>query len=104
MPVHETLALWEFPADTAYAAMVQFALARVGEPDAYGVLLSSRDEIIGLQIVDGRLTGDGSSRFYVENRGGYVLVRREEWPPAQPGGALRTVLTLRAWPHRDRAA
>jgi hypothetical protein len=104
MPVHETLAIWEFPADTAYPAMVRFALERTGEPDAYGVLLSSRDDVIGLQIVDGQVTADGESRFYVEKRGGYVLVRREQWPPAQPGGAPRTVLTLRAWPHRDRAA
>lgn len=104
MPVRETLAIWEFPRDAAYPAMVQFALERVEEPDAYGVLLSTRDDVIGLQLADGELSGDPEARFYVEGRGGYVLVRREEWPPIQPGGPARAVLTLRAWPHRDRAA
>jgi hypothetical protein len=104
MSVHETVAVWEFPPGSEYKAMVQFALQRVQEPDAYGVLLSAHGDVISLQIVDGKLSGDPSSRFYVENRGGYVLVRSEEWPPVGPGGSPRTVLTLRAWPHRDRAA
>jgi hypothetical protein len=104
MPVQETFAIWEFPLDTAYPAMVRFALERVEEPDAYGVLLSRRDDVIGVQLAAGRLSGDPDSRFYLEERGGYVLLRREEWPPLRPGGPVRTVLTLREWPHRPRAA
>jgi hypothetical protein len=104
MAVHETLAIWEFPQDAEYTAMVQFVLEEVGDPDAYALLLSSRDDVLAVQLASGEISGDPASRFYVQDRGGYVLVRREEWPPLQPGGGPRTMLTLREWPHRDRAA
>lgn len=104
MAVYETLAIWEFPQDAEYSAMVQFVQEEVGDPDAYAVLLSTRDDILAVQLASGAISGDSDSRFYVEDRGGYVLVRREEWPPLAPGGAPRIMLTLREWPHRDRAA
>lgn len=104
MPVYETLAIWEFPPDAEYGAMVQFVLERAGEPDAEGLLLSSREDVVSVQLASGTLSGNPASRFYLEGRGGYVLVRREDWPPLEPRGVPRSMLTLREWPHRDRAA
>jgi hypothetical protein len=47
------------------------------------------------------LSGDPESRFYVEKRGPYVLARSEMWPPVEPDGPPRVLLTFRAWPHVD---
>jgi hypothetical protein len=81
--------------------MSRVALDLIEEPDARGVLVSSRGDVIALQLVEGKLTGDFESKLYVEKRGGYTILRREEWPPARPGAAGRTVITLRAWPNRS---
>jgi hypothetical protein len=104
MPVHETLAIWEFPADAEFPEMVRFVEEGLGDPDAEGVLLSSREDVVAVQLASGTLSGNPASRFYLEGRGGYALVRREEWPALEPGGVPRSILTLREWPHRDRAA
>lgn len=94
------LAIWEFPPDADPDVMASMALEREDEPDARGLVVSSRGGVLTVQLVEGAVV-DPRSALYVEGRGGHVLERREEWPPAQPGGAPRELLILRGPPAAD---
>ncbi len=96
----DTLALWEFPPEATSDEMDAIAQDRAQEPDAHGVLVSSRGDVITLQIVEGMVSGRSNSKFHIERRGGFEFLRREDWPAPAGGGTPRIMLTLRTWPKR----
>jgi hypothetical protein len=93
--VTELLDIWEFPADFELAKITQIAIDALTEPDLRAHLVSSRGDILTVQVAEGRPTTDPEMRVYVGGRGAFEVVRRELWP----GG--RTLLVLRAWPQRE---
>ena len=95
--MHETLSVWEFEKEVAPDLAAQVALEKLEPADLEVVLLSTRGDVITVQVVDGSLS-DPESVLYVARRGLYELVRSEEWPPLEDG-APRVLLTLRAWPN-----
>jgi hypothetical protein len=93
----DPLAIWEFPAEAEPEVMETMARERKDEPDARGLLVATRGDVATVQLIEGAVVDPGSA-LYVEGRGGHVLERRELWPPAEPGGAPRVLLVLRAAP------
>jgi hypothetical protein len=95
--MHETLSVWELEREVAPDIAARVALEKLEPPDIEVVLLSTRGDVITVQVVDGSLS-DPESVLYVARRGLYELVRSEEWPAVE-GGGPRVLLTLRAWPN-----
>ncbi len=94
--LRETLGVWEFDKELAPALAARVALDQLEPPDIEVLLLSSRGDVITVQVVEGAVS-DPATVFYVQRRGLYELVRAEEWPPVS-GAQPRVLLTLRAWP------
>jgi hypothetical protein len=90
----DLLGLWEFPASFPLAKITEIAHGRLAPPDARAVLVSSRGDVITVQLVEGRLTEGGDFLVYVGGRGAFEVIRREAWP----GG--RALVILKAWPSR----
>jgi hypothetical protein len=68
--------------------MTVIAQDRRTPPDVRAHLVSSRGDVITVQLASGRLTDGAEFR----GRGAFEVIRREAWP----GG--RVLVTLEAWP------
>jgi hypothetical protein len=93
--VTELLDIWEFPADFELAKITQIAIDALTEPDLRAHLVSSRGDILTVQVADGKPPADSEMRLYVGGRGAFEITRIERWP------GERVLLVLRAWPQRD---
>lgn len=87
----DLLQAWEFPAGFDLAGMVEISRAGLTPPDIRGKLVSTRGDVLTLQIAEGELTPGAEFLLYVGGRGAFQVLRREVWP----GG--RILLTLQAW-------
>jgi len=95
--LNETLKVWKFDRDVAPDLAARVALDQLGVADLEVVLLSTRGDVITVQVVDGDMN-DADEVLYVSGRGLYEVVRNESWPPATDGAPPRVLLTLKAWP------
>ncbi len=95
--MRETIAVWEFDRELGAELATTTALDQLEPPDLEVVLLATRGDAITVQVVDGSVS-DSDSLLYVAGRGLYEVLRSEAWPPLQPGGPPRVLLTLKAWP------
>ncbi|BDG02211.1 hypothetical protein [Anaeromyxobacter oryzae] len=82
--------VWEFPRGFDVASVAEIARDRLSEPDLRAHLVSSRGDVLTLQVAQGRLTVHVEMLLYVAGRGAFELLRREVWPER------RELLTLRA--------
>ncbi len=83
--------VWECPRGFDVASVAEIARDRLTEPDLRAQLVSSRGDVLTLQVARGRLTVHVEMLLYVAGRGAFELLRREIWPER------RELLTLRAW-------
>jgi hypothetical protein len=61
-------------------------------------VVSLRGDVVTIQLEGGsRPSIAQSTRYYIERRGPYRLLRHEVWPG---DGSARVLLTMRAWPQR----
>jgi hypothetical protein len=89
---------WEFEEEEDLQAVTTEVLDRRRPPDWRGRLVSLRGDIISVQLEPGASPSTApTTRYYIEKRGPYLLLRREIWP-GEP--RERVILTLRAWPQR----
>jgi hypothetical protein len=89
-----TRGVWIFPHSTEPATMA--AIARPGQraPDLRVAVLASRGDILTVQALARADRLAPGALVYVEQRGAFELLRREDW------GGGRALLTLAAWPRR----
>jgi hypothetical protein len=85
----EPLEGWEFPAGFDLEKMVEVATARLTPPDLRGILVSSRGDVLTLQVFDGQAPTDPEFRVYVRGRGAFEVLRREAWPDGRELLVLR---------------
>jgi hypothetical protein len=83
---------WEFPLGFDLATITTIVQERLTEPDVRAHLVSSRGDVLTLQIARGRVTTHVPMLLFVAGRGAFELLRREVWP------GPRELLTLRALP------
>ena len=95
--MRETLAVWEFDREIGVDLATRTALDQLEPPDLEVVLLAVRGDAITVQVVEGAVS-DTDSVLYVAGRGLYEVLRSEAWPPVNPDGSPRVLLTLKAWP------
>jgi hypothetical protein len=95
--------VWEFARDDHLGHVAQSAMDGTVPPSFHGEVVASTGDTITLRVVSGTPSRNPRLMVYVERRGTFELVRREEWPPADDGRP-RVQLTLRAWPNRERHA
>lgn len=88
------LSLWKFPRDFDLAKITAVAQDQLAPPDARAALVSSRGDVLTVQIAEGGLTEGADFLVYVGSRGAFEVLRREMWP------GDRVLLTLAAWPRR----
>jgi hypothetical protein len=93
--VTELLDIWEFPAEFELAKIAQIAMDALSPPDLRAHLVSSRGDIVTVQVAAGSPTTNPEMRLYVAGRGAFMLIRMETWPSGH------VLLVLRAWPQRD---
>jgi hypothetical protein len=93
--------VWEFEREEDLGAVTQRAMDGEAAADFTADLVSSTGDTITVRVASGTPSRDPELTVYVEGRGAYELLRREEWPPTGEGRA-RVQLTLRAWPNRAR--
>lgn len=89
---------WEFDQTCDLAEVVRLAMEHLAPPSFVGRVLSTRGDALTVQVIEGSLSGDPRSLFYVGGHGAFVLARREEWPPPPGGERKRLLLTLLAFP------
>jgi hypothetical protein len=87
----EPLEAWEFPAGVDLDKIAGVAEGRLTPADLRGVLVSSRGDVLTLQVFDGQTPDDPEFRLWVRGRGAYEILRREAWPDG------RELVVLRAW-------
>jgi hypothetical protein len=92
--------VWEFHLDDDLGDVTRRAMDCAEPADFTADLVASTGDTITIRVVIGARSHDPELMVYVERRGAYELVRREEWPPVREGERGRVHLTLRAWPHR----
>jgi hypothetical protein len=92
--------VWEFDRSEELGEVSRRALDGARPADFTAELVASTGDTITLRVASGAPTRDADLLVYVEKRGAYELVRREEWPPSGDGERARVLLTLRAWPNR----
>jgi hypothetical protein len=90
----DLLELWEFPRSFDLGAMVEVATERLTPPDLRAHLVSSRGDVLTVQLAEGRRTEHVEMLLHVRGRGAFEVLRREAWPER------RELLVLRAWPNR----
>jgi hypothetical protein len=86
---NEPLEAWEFPAGFDLAKIAGVADERLTPPDLRGVLVSSRGEILTLQVFEGQAPADPEFQLWVRGRGPYQVLRREAWPDGRELVVLR---------------
>jgi hypothetical protein len=91
----DLLELWEFPRSFDVGSMVEVATERLTPPDLRAHVVSSRGDVLTVQVAEGRRTEHVDLLLYVRGRGAFEVLRREAWP------ARRELLVLRAWPNRS---
>lgn len=96
--LNDTLKVWTFNRDVAPDIATRVALDQLEVADLEVVLLSTRRDVITVQVVEGEMSNPDEV-LYVSGRGLYELVRKEGWPPATAGAPPRVLLTLKAWPN-----
>jgi hypothetical protein len=92
--------VWEFERDDDLGAVTRRAMDGPTPPDFTVDLVTSTGDTITVRVVSGVPVRDPELLVYVERRGAYELVRREDWRPSGDGERARVLLTLRAWPNR----
>ena len=85
----EPLEAWEFPAGFDPEKMAAVAAGRLTPPDLRGVLVSTRGDVLTLQVFEGQAPGDPEFRLYVRGRGAFEVLRREPWPDGRELVVLR---------------
>jgi hypothetical protein len=93
----DTVSVWEFDRDVDLRVAARVALEQLDAPDLEAVLLSTRGDVITLEVLEGAVT-DPESVLYVARRGLYEVARMEQWRPLAHGDEPRVRLTLRARP------
>jgi hypothetical protein len=94
--------VWEFERDEDLREVTRRAMDGAMPADFTADLVASTGDTITIRVVSGTPSRDPHLMVYVERRGAYELVRREEWPPTRSEGERgRVHLTLRAWPNRQ---
>jgi hypothetical protein len=94
---NETLKVWAFDRGIGPDVVARVSPDQLEVPDLEVVLVSTRGDVIAVQVVDGGIS-DPSDVLYVSGRGLYEMLRTETWPPATEDGSPRVLLTLKAWP------
>jgi hypothetical protein len=89
---------WEFDPCCELSDVMQLAADRVAEPTFAGALLSTRGDMITIQILFGSPSADPLSLFYVAGHGAFSLSRLEAWPPLPGRSTERLLVTLAAYP------
>jgi hypothetical protein len=92
--------VWQFERGDDLGAVTRRAMDGTAPADFTAGLVSSTGDTITVRVVSGTPSRDPRLMVYVERRGAYELVRRDEWPPTRDGERRRVHLTLRAWPNR----
>jgi hypothetical protein len=82
--------VWEFERDDDLGAVARHAMDGTAPADT-----------ITLRVVSGTPSRNPGMTVYVEGRGAYEVLRREDWPPRQDDVHHRVQLMLRAWPSRE---
>jgi hypothetical protein len=90
--------VWKFQVGDDLGAVTRRAMDGAAPADFTADLVSGTGDTITVRVVSGAPSRDPELMVYVERRGAYELVRREEWPPSGGGERARVHLTLRAWP------
>ncbi len=88
--------VWEFNEDDGFDPAV--ALDGLAPPNWSAREVSSQGDVVTLQLDAGAKPSlAGSTRYYLEKRGPYRMLRHEVWPGAPKP---RVLVTMRAWPRR----
>jgi hypothetical protein len=87
---------WVFPHDFALRSITEIAMGKLTPPDLRVLLISSRADVLAVQVAQGETPPHPNMRLYVGGRGAFEILRREPWPEG------RELLTLSAWPSRER--
>lgn len=85
------LEAWIFPRGFDPESVALIAREGRTPADLRGRLVSTRDDVLTLQLVAGKPPTASEFLLHVGGRGAFEILRAEEWP----GG--RVLLTLRAW-------
>jgi hypothetical protein len=93
----ELLEMWEFPRDWDFPLpeVTEVLIERLTPPDLRAHLISSRGDVLTVQIAEGCRTEDADLLLYVRGRGAFEVLRREAWPERHE------LLVLRAWPSKS---
>ena len=86
--------VWEFDPSCELGEVAKLASERLAPPSFTGCTLSSRDDVLTVQVMAGAPSRDARSLYYVAGRGAFVLARREVWPPAAGCAEQRILVTL----------
>lgn len=90
------IGVWEFDENEKFDPVV--AMDRIQPPSWNAREVTSRGDVVTLQLETGaRPSIMPSTRYYIEKRGPFRMLRHEVWPG---DGAARVMLTMRAWPQR----
>jgi hypothetical protein len=89
---------WEFDPSCELSDVMQLAADRVAEPTFAGALLSTRGDVLTVQVLHGSPSADPHSLFYVAGHGAFALARLEAWPPLPGRTSKRFLATLAAYP------
>lgn len=91
----DLLEVWEFPRGFDLASIGEIAQGRLTPPDFRAHLVSSRGDVLTVQLREGVPTAHVDLLLYVRGRGAFEVIRREDWP------GRRVLLTLSVWPRRE---
>lgn len=89
---------WEFDPGCELSDVMRLAADRVAEPTFTGALLSTRGDVLTVQVLHGSPSADPRSLFYLGGHGAFLLARLEAWPPLPGGTTKRLLATLAAYP------
>jgi len=99
MPKLDTLDVWEADKAIDLADWTLGVVSGLLRPSFQALLLSTKDDVLSLQVSGKNLPSGGrSALFHVAGRGTFELLRLERWPAVAGGAGERVLLTLRTWP------
>lgn len=91
------LGVWEFDHLRALAAVRPAIIDGLLSPTFQVDLLRSYGDVVIVRVADRTLPCRRMDAiYYVERRGSFVPLRREDWPAIHAGSGPRVILTLRA--------